>query len=142
MLEQLSRGLSIAAQISPQPLSNATLTSGNGINMKLFRRILAVIQVGAGAGSITAVLRSSASSGGTFADISSTTITAITTTNKQATIERRDDQMLAGQPWLRLEVTEGNVACTQVSAVLLGGETQQKPANANDLSTVAQRLVK
>jgi hypothetical protein len=50
--------------------------------------------------------------------------------------------MPAGQPWLRLEVTEGNVASTQVSALLLGGEAQQKPANANDLTTVAQRLVK
>jgi hypothetical protein len=81
MLEQLSQGLSIAAQISPQALSNATPTSGNGINMKLFRRVLAIIQVSAGAGSITAVLRSSASSGGTFADIAGTTITAITTAN-------------------------------------------------------------
>ena len=38
-MEQLTQGLSIAAKIDPQTLSqNTTINSGNGIDMKLFRR--------------------------------------------------------------------------------------------------------
>jgi hypothetical protein len=143
--EQLTQGLSIAAQISPQALSNASINSGTGIDLSKFRRVLAVIQVGAGAGSITAKLRAATTSGGTFTDVTGTTITAITTTNKQATIEVTDEAVNnilgSGYQWLRLDITEGNVASTLVSGVLLGGEAAHKPAQANDPASVVQRLV-
>jgi hypothetical protein len=144
-LEQLSQALSIAAQISPQALSNNTLNSGNGIDMSKFRRALAIVQVGAGGGNITAKLRAATTSGGTFTDVTGSTITAITTTNKQATIELRDDQLQslvgAGYQWLRLDITENNVGSTQVSGVLLGGEGDWKPAAKQDPASVVQRLV-
>jgi hypothetical protein len=140
-LEQLSQGLSIAAQISPQALSNASVNSGNGIDMSKFRRAMAVVQVGAGGGNITAKLQAAATSGGTFNDVAGSTITAITTTTKQATIEIRDDEMPAGTQWLRLVITENNVASTQVAGVLLGGEGDWKPASKQDPASVVQRLV-
>jgi hypothetical protein len=144
-LEQLSQGLSIAATINPQALSNATLTSGNGIDMSKSRRAMAVVLVGAGGGNITAKLRAATSSGGTFTDVTGSTITAITTTNKQATIEVRDDELQslvgAGYQWLQLSITENNVASTQVAGVLLGGEGDWKPAAKQDPASVVQRLV-
>jgi hypothetical protein len=144
-LEQLSQGISIAATINPQALSNATLTSGNGIDLSKFRRAMAIVFVGAGAGSITAKLRAAKTSGGTMSDVTGSTITAITTTNKQATIEGRDDELQnlvgAGYQWLQLSITENNVASTQVCGVLLGAEGDWKPASAQDPNTVVQRLV-
>jgi hypothetical protein len=143
--EQLTQGLSIAAAINPQALSNATLTSGNGIDLSKFRRAMAVVLVGAGAGSITAKLRAATTSGGSFSDVSGSAITAITTTNKQATIEVSDEEVIQllgqGYQWLQLSITEGNVASTQVAGVLLGSEAAHKPANVNDPTTVVQRLV-
>jgi hypothetical protein len=145
-LEQLSQGLSIAAVINPQNLTqNTTVNSGNGIDASKFRRMMAIILVGAGGGNITAKLRAATSSGGTFTDVTGSTITAITTTNKQATIEIRDDELQtivgAGYQWLRLDITENNVAATQVAGVLLGGEGDWKPASKQDPATVVQRLV-
>jgi hypothetical protein len=142
-LEQLSQGLSIAAAVSPQTLNNSNANSGNGIDMSKFRRAMAVVLVGSvtAGGSLTAKLQSAATSGGSFSDISGSTITAITTSNKQATIEIRDDELPAGQQWLRVVLTEGgsqNVVC---AAVLLGGEGDWKPASKQDPAAVAQRLV-
>jgi hypothetical protein len=145
-LEQLTQGLSVAAQISPQNLTqNTSVNSGNGIDMSKFRRAMAVIQVGAGGGNITAKLQAATTSGGAFSDVAGSTITAITTTNKQATIEVRDDELQtlvgAGYQWLRLVITENNVAATQVSGLLLGGEGDWKPASKQDPASVVQRLV-
>ncbi len=145
-LEQLSQGLSVAATINPQNLAqNTNVNSGNGIDMSKFRRAMAIVFVGAGAGNITAKLQAATSSGGAFTDVAGSTITAITTTNKQATIEIRDDELQTlvgnGYQWLRLVITENNVAATYVCGVLLGGEAEAKPAKAQDPATVVQRLV-
>jgi hypothetical protein len=145
-LEQLSQGLSIAATINPQQLAiNTSVNSGNGIDASKFRRIMAVILVGAGAGNITAKLRAATTSGGAMTDVAGSTITAITTTNKQATIEIRDDELQqlvgAGYQWVRLDIIENNVAATFVAGVLLGGEGDWKPAAKQDPATVVQRLV-
>ena len=143
--EQLTQQLALAAQISPQALSNASLNTGNGIDMSKFRRTLAIVQVGAGAGNITALLQAATTSGGAFSTVAGSTITAITTTNKQATIELRDDEvqqlMGNGYQFLRLQITENNVASTQVSGLLLGGEAEAKPASKQNPATVVQSLV-
>jgi hypothetical protein len=106
---------------------------------------MAVVLVGAGGGNITAKLQAATTSGGTFSDVAGSTITAITTTNKQATIEVRDDKVTqllgSGYQWLRLVIIENNVAATQVAGLLLGGEGDWKPAKLQDPATVVQRLV-
>src|SRR5260370_38459623 len=69
-LEQLTEGLSIAAVINPQNLTqNTSANSGNGIDASKFRRIMAVVLVGAGGGNITAKLQSASTSGGTCNDV-------------------------------------------------------------------------
>ena len=145
-LEQLSQGLSIAATINPQQLAqNTSVNSGNGIDASKFRRIMAVVLVGAGGGNITAKLRGATSSGGTFNDVTGSIITAITTTSKQATIEVRDDELASlvasGVQWVRMDIIENNVAATYIAGVLLGGEGDWKPASKQDPAAVAQRLV-
>lgn len=141
--EQLSQGLAIAAKIDPQTQSqSATLNTGAGINMALFRRAMLVLSLGTNNGSITVQPKSASASGGSFAQIATNVTTAVTASNKVITVEVRADQMPAGQPWLRFDVIEGGVGTCVVSAVVLGGEAVQKPASAQDLAgAVSQRLI-
>ncbi len=142
-MEQLTQGLSIAAAVSPQTLNNASANSGNGIDMSKFRRAIAVVLVGSvtGGGSLTAKLQAAATSGGSFSDIAGSTITAITASTKQASIEIRDDEMPAGTQFLRVVLTEGGAQNVVCAAVLLGGEGDWRPVNKQDPASVAQRLV-
>jgi hypothetical protein len=139
--EQLTQQLSIAAVVSPQTLNGSTGTSG-AVDASKFRRIMAVISIGANAGSITAQFQSSATSGGSYANVSGgPTVTAITAANEQATIELRDDELAAGQRYVKLTITEGNSANAVCSGVVLGGEAELKPAKNQDPAAVVQRNV-
>ena len=60
-----------------------------------------------------------------------------------ATIEVRDDQLTAGDRYLRIQLTGGGNAIN-VQAIGLGGEGDTKPANLNDVNNtfLSQRIVK
>ena len=142
--EQLSQALSIAATpIVPQTLNNSTASTGNsGVDMSRFRRALFLISVGnvTGGGSLSAKLQESLDGSTNWTDISGSSITAITASNKVATIEVRADEMT--KRYVRCTLTETgsqNVVC---SCVALGGEAVLKPASNQDVSaSVAQCLV-
>ena len=143
-LEQLTQALSIQAVCGPQALSAATINSGNGVDISRFRRLLAIILVGAGGGSVKAQFYAATTSGGAFTALGAA-INNITTASKQASIEVRDDELQSliaqGYRWVQLQVTENGVASTQVAAVVLGGEGDWKPASLQDPASVVQRLV-
>lgn len=139
--EQLSQALSVAAAVNPATLNNSTGTSG-AVDMSKFQRVMAVVSIGANAGSVTAKFQSCATSGGSYADVTSgPTLTAITAANKQGTLELRADQLAAGQQFVKLLITEGNTQNAVCSGVVLGGEAEYKPAKAQDAATVVQRVV-
>ena len=143
-LEQLTQGLSLADVINTQSVNNTNATSA-GIDMTKFRRVMFEIQCGSlgSAGTVDANLQSSAQANFNVAhNIASTNITQITQNNARVTIEIRDDQITAGDRYLRLRLTGGGNAVT-VGATGWGSEAEQKPAKANDLGTnyVVQRLV-
>jgi hypothetical protein len=140
-LEQLTQGLSIAAKIDPATLNNSSANSGAGVDMKLFRRLMAVVSIGANSGSLVAKLQGASASGGSFTDISGASATAVTAASKVLTIELRDDQVGDAQRFVKLVLTEGNSANCVCGATVLGGEAQEKPAKANDIAQVTQRLV-
>jgi uncharacterized membrane protein YfcA len=140
-LEQMTQGLSIAAQIIPATLNNSSANSGAGVDMKLFRRIMAVVVIGANSGSLVAKLQGATTSGGSFGDITGATATAVTAGSKTLTIELRDDQAGDANRFVKLVLTEGNSANCVCGAVVLGGEAEHKPAKANDIAAVTQRLV-
>ncbi len=137
-LEQLTQGLAVAGQIKSQTLNNSN-DSCTDIDMSKFRRVLVVVNVGANTGSLVVKLQDATSKGGTYADISGAALTAITAANKVATIEIRDDQT---RGWLKVVATEGNSSNCAVGCLALGGEGDWKPANAQDIAAVTQRLVK
>src|SRR4051812_25501647 len=141
--EQLTQGLSIAATpVQPQTLNNGSASTGNGgVDMQKFRRALFVVLTGTvtGGGSLSVKLQESTDGSSSWTDISGATLTAITASNKAATLEVRADQMT--KRYVRATLTETgsqNVVC---SCVALGGLAVQKPGSAQDVAAVTQRLV-
>jgi hypothetical protein len=139
---QLSQALSLAGtEIDPVSQGVGTVTSG-GVDLSKFKRVLFVLQVGAvgGAGTVDAKLQQSAAVSSGYADIANSNITQVTTANQIVTLEIRSDQLSAGKRYARLSVTVGGNAVL-IAALVLGGEAVEKPASANDITAVAQRLV-
>jgi hypothetical protein len=89
---------------------------------------------------VDAKLQQSATLASGYADIASSNITQVTTANQIATLEIRSDQLSAGKRYARLSVTVGGNAVL-IAALALGGEAVEKPASANDVTAVTQRLV-
>jgi hypothetical protein len=149
-LEQLTQGLSVADVLNQQSVNNASVASA-GIDMSKFHRAMYVIQLGSlgSAGTLDGRLQScfEANFAASVHNIGSTNLTQITTTttpgnNAVATMEIRDDQLQAGDRYLRLQLTGGGNAIT-VGAIGFGGEAEYKPAKANDVSNtyLSQRNV-
>jgi hypothetical protein len=140
--EQLSQALSLAGtELDPVSQGVATVTSG-GVDLQKFKRVLFILQVGSvgGAGTVDAKLQQSSQLGSGYADITGSNITQVTTSNKIVTLEIRSDQLTGSNRYVRLSVTVAGNAVL-ISAVALGGEAVEKPASANDVTAVTQRLV-
>jgi hypothetical protein len=148
--EQLSQALSLAGtEIDPVSQGVGTVTTG-GVDLSKFHRVLFVLQVGSlgAAGTVDAKLQSSNLVNGAYTDVPASNITQINTggagNNRIVTLEIRGDQVAglptANQRFVRLSVTVGGNAVL-LSAVALGAEAVEKPASANDVAAVAQRLV-
>ena len=109
--------------------------------MSKFERVMFVVMVGAvTTGTVDAKLQESATSGGTYTDISGASITQITTSNKIATLEIKATQLSAGKQFVRLSLTVGTAA-TLIAVLPIAGEARQKPASAQDIAAVTQRKV-
>ena len=140
--EQLSQALSFAgAEIDPASADVGTVTTG-GVDMAKFHRSLFVLLIGTvgDAGSVSAKLQQSANGSSSWTDVSGSSITLVTASNKVVTLEIRADQLGFAQRFVRLAVTIGGNA-VQIAALALGGEAVQKPGSVNDVASVAQRLV-
>jgi hypothetical protein len=144
-LEQLTQGLSVADVLNQQSVNNAAVAS-IGIDMSKFRRAMFVVQAASlgAAGTLDGRLQSCAQANFASAvhNIANSNFTQINANNALATVEVRDDQLTAGDRYLRLQLTGGGNAIT-VGAVGLGGEAEEKPAKANDLNStyLSQRVV-
>src|SRR6202045_1096614 len=106
--EQLSQGLSVAATpIQPQTLNNTNASTGNGgVDMQKFRRVLFIVMTGSvtGGGSLSAKLQESTDGSTSWTDISGAALTALTASNKVASLEMRADQMT--KRYVRATLTE------------------------------------
>ncbi len=148
-LEQMTQGLSVADVLNQQAVNNASVQSA-GLDMSKFRRAMYIIQAASlgAAGTLDGRLQScfEANFASGVHNVANSNLTQITTSttpgnNAIATIEVRDDELTAGDRYLRLQLTGGGNAIT-VGAVGLGGEGDEKPANKNDLNTtyLSQRV--
>ncbi len=140
--EQLSQALCLAGTaIDPVSQGVGTVTSG-GVDLQKFKRVLFILQVGSvgAAGTVDAKLQQSSQLASGYADLASSNITQVTASSKIVTLEIRSDQLTGSNRYVRLSVTVGTNAVL-ISAIALGGEAIEKPASANDIAAVAQRLV-
>ena len=140
--EQLTQALSVIDQLDAQSLGAGANTAITDIDMSKFSRLMVVISIGSvgAAGTVDAQFFDSATSGGTYAALAGTSITQVIASNKIVTMEIRADQLASGKRFLQCRITIGANAVL-VAAVALGGEAPYKPANANDIAAVTQRLV-
>src|SRR5436305_799366 len=144
--EQMSQALSIAAApVHPQTINNATQTTG-AVDLSKFHRALFVVDIGAvvNGGSVTAKLQESPDNVSWF-DLAGGAASANTASSKVITLECRADQLTATtsppRRYVRCSVAETGGQNVVVCAIPLGGEAVQKPASAQDVAAVAQRVV-
>jgi hypothetical protein len=113
--------------------------------MSVSRRAIFILEIGAvvGGGSINAQLvEDTQASLATATNLagSNTSLTGLTTANKQYTFEARAGQMT--KRYLGLKITETGVQNVNVCVVAIGMEGVHKPDNANnDASVVTQNVV-
>src|SRR4051812_8817782 len=108
-LEQLTQGLSVADVLNSQSVNNTSVASA-GNDMSKFRRAMFIVQAASlgAAGTLDGRLQSAAASNfATPHNIAGTNLTQITTAttpgnNAVSTIEVRDDQLQAGDRYLRI----------------------------------------
>jgi len=140
--EQMTQANAIVAKLDPVSQGTGTTTPMTDIDGSKYRRLLFILQIGSvgAAGTVDAKLRESKTAGGAYQDVSGAAITQVTASNKIVTIEIRPEQLDAGYQFVQLSLTIGANAVL-VGGVCLGGEAVEKPAKANDIASVTQRLV-
>ena len=147
--EQLTQGLAQVDQILPSNAAAGTVNSG-GIDMQKFRRAIYVVEVGAMTASATLDAKLQSCSQANFAsgvhNMTAGAITQIANTgnNVVVTLETSDDavnQQNPGDRYVRLQCVV-STAAVNFSAAGMGGEARQKPASAqNNTTVVTQQLV-
>lgn len=149
--EQLSQALSIPSA----PVHGSTIVSGGtatascgGVDMSKFRRVMFVVDISAvtNGGSVTCTIEEASTVGGSYttvsnSNITSVTATAVTAASKVVTLEIRADQLGSGKQFVRCKATETGGQNVTVTIIPLAGEANQKPASAQDHTSVTQRLV-
>jgi hypothetical protein len=139
--EQLSQSLALVATIDPA--SHSTAQNSDGVDMRLFRRVMFVVSAGAiGSNTITALIK-----GGTDNSTFATTITGKTFTsgtfsgsgdnNTQGIIEVTAEECAAQNVrYIRMEATPSGAAI--FGMVAFAGVTRYEPSSDYDLASVAE----
>lgn len=142
--EQLSQGLALIATI--HPASYSAKTSSDGIDMKLFRRVMFVINSGViGANTIAGAVTGSTDNSTFTTTIAGKSLTAGTFSgtvdnNHEAIIEVTAEECeAAGVRYIRLDLTPSGAAL--LSAVALAGVVRYSPASDYNLASVNEIVV-
>ncbi len=144
--EQLTQALTILGHLPSQNLAAGTDNSITNLDLSKVRRLMFVLSIGSvgASGTVDFKLQASKTSGGTYSDISGSSITQVTAGNKVVTVEVRDDELTAlvgqGYQYVRHNLVIGTNA-VQVAVIALGGEAEYKPAKSQDIAAVTQRVV-
>jgi len=139
MQSQPSERVAIVGAISPVNGNNTT-TLTDAVDMSKWQEAMFILQSGVIDQVVDFKLTSSTASGGTYQDIPSKSITqwAATKDNKQAIINLKSEEMIAGDRYVKGSVTVGNGTSSLISAVCLGMKPRFAPANDDDLAGVDQ----
>src|SRR4051794_5164186 len=118
----------VVATIDPANNNNNTFLS-DAVDMSKFSEIMAILVLGAVDNTIDMKLRDSASSGGTYADISGKAITQLTggtQDNNQYIISLKAEELNAGAQFVKVSVTVG-AGTTNILGVVVLGRAVYKP---------------
>jgi Rieske Fe-S protein len=140
---RLNERLSIVATIDPASVSAGTAAS-DVVKMDVHREVAFILLTGALGTSATVDLKlqASATSGGTYADISGKSITQMvkaSNDNDQVTINLRSSEMPAGKAFVKAVATVGTAASI-ISLVAVAENDRFEPANATQLASVVQNV--
>jgi hypothetical protein len=129
----------VIAVIQPINGNNATTLSG-AFDMSKYEEALVIIQIGVVDQTVDCKVRQSATSGGTYSDISGKAITqfAATDDGKTSVINLKASDFDSDKPWGKVSVTVANGTSSLLSVVVLGFKPRIAPNTADDLSTVSE----
>ena len=140
----LSDQLAVVSVIDPDAYATGTQT-GDAIDMAFHRNIMTIVQVGdlGSSATVDCVLTESATSGGTYTQISGKSITQLTDagtdSNKQAIINLAAEELGSGKRFVKVSLRIGTAA-SDVASITLAGRARYTTASAttafNDLSSV------
>src|SRR5262249_27516129 len=132
----------VLAVVNPANQAAGTVLSGP-FRLNQSRKAMATILVGTPGtgGTVDAKFQWSATSGGTYADVTGAAITQITAAGS-AKLEIRGDRVKArGQgPFFKLPITVGT-ATTPTAAVVHGADSRQEPNSDYDIAGTAAAVV-
>lgn len=143
-LRNLSESLAVVGKIDPTSQAASTVLSG-AINTKLYRRIFAVVQVGAlgSSATVNAKFTAAPTSGGSYVDVTGAAITQVDTAGSKIAILELKAETLAALGlggFVKLSLTVGTAA-TLTSAVIYGSCARYEPASDNNDASVASVTV-
>ncbi len=140
---KLSQQLAVVDKLDPVSQAAATVL-GTAIDMSLHRKVVFIIDVGAFGASATvdAKIQASATSGGTYADVSGKAIVQMLAAggnNKVVKLEISAQEVTSGSRFIKLSITVGTAA-TLLSYVALAASDRYEPSNLYDLAAVTQTV--
>lgn len=139
MSSRLCERVAVVGAIDPQDGHDSTLNT-DIVDMKLFRRVMLIAQVGTTDDKTTVKIQSGAEAGGgDMADLKTATELAVDDDNSQVIVEVDEDELPSGDRYVRgVIVTDDTGAASLCSAVILGGDPRHLPAYDNDHADVAE----
>jgi hypothetical protein len=126
------------------PVSQAAATVlTSAIDMALHRRVVFELQIGALTGSVDFKIQASATSGGSYADVTGFAITQVTVANKKVRVECKAETVIGatnGNRFIKgsLTVTTGPAL---ISLDIYGTVDRYEPASDQNVAAVTQTLV-
>lgn len=136
--QNLSELVGVVEYIAPDAYAASTVLSG-AIDMSKWSRILVIVQAGdlGASATLDVKLTASATSGGSYADISGAAITQLTQagtdSNKTVVLELKAESMPAGKRYVKVSLTVAT-ATSDCGAVVIG-VSKYKPVTGFDLAT-------
>ena len=143
--ELASEALALLYQLKPASVSAGTATIGP-VNMTGIPRLLFTVDIGviSGGSTIDAKIQCSATSGGSYADLASSSITQVTVSasGKSVQIEVKGETLAAAGvgPFVKCLITVGTAACI-ISGKCQALHVSYAPASDNNIAALVQTLV-
>jgi hypothetical protein len=138
----LSNRLAIVSVIDPDANATGTFT-GDAIDMAFHRKIMVIVMAGtiASTGTVDCLLTESATSGGTYTQISGKSITQLTQagtdSDKQAVINLRSDELGTGMRYVKVSLRIGTAAADSATVTIADRSRYSDAVNTTTFGDLA-----